>query len=83
MGLGKGELQIGAWEAGATTKAKGKKSKAVVKRVEDEQQPGCWIRFPLVGNCISSRSKVDSSISSASTRCGEDNCLLVICRFNC
>lgn len=81
MGLGQGELQIGVWDGGEKTKTKtktkestGKKNKTV-KRVEDEQ-PGCWIKFPLMGSCMSSRSKVDTSISSASTRCGEYNCCI-------
>jgi hypothetical protein len=76
MGLGQGELQIGAWDGGKKTGKKMKESagkkKKTVKRVEDEQ-PGCWIKFPLMGSCMSSRSKVDTSISSASTRCGEYN----------
>lgn len=37
---------------------------------DDKSEVGCWIKFRLMGNCISARSKVDSSISSASTHCG-------------
>lgn len=80
MGLGQEELQIGAWDgAGKTKESTGKKNKTVKKVEEREEQPGCWIRFPLMGSCMSSRSKVDTSISSASTRCGEFN----RCYFSC
>jgi hypothetical protein len=78
MGLGQGELQIGAWDGGEKTKETAGKKNKTVKRAEDEQ-PGCWIKLPLMGSCMSSRSKVDTSISSASTRCGEYNfCIFAI-----
>ncbi|KAJ3701895.1 hypothetical protein LUZ61_005600 [Rhynchospora tenuis] len=70
MGLGQEELQIGAWDgANKAKESTGKKNKSVKRVEEREEQPGCWIRFPLMGSCMSSRSKVDTSISSASTRC--------------
>ncbi|KAH7570157.1 hypothetical protein JRO89_XS05G0059700 [Xanthoceras sorbifolium] len=50
-------------------KSKGRKKK---KKVEDEveeeeEETGCWVKFRFIGSCISSRSKVDSSISGTST----------------
>ncbi|KAD0533629.1 hypothetical protein E3N88_31439 [Mikania micrantha] len=34
---------------------------------EDETTTGCWKRWKLIGSCVSSRSKVDTSISGIST----------------
>lgn len=74
MGLGQEEVQIEAWGDAEKAKESTVKKNKSVKRVEErEEQPGCWIRIPLMGSCMSSRSKVDTSISSASTRCGEFN----------
>lgn len=47
--------------------SKGKKKKKEKEGVEDS---GCWIKLRFIGSCISSKSKVDSSISSISTICG-------------
>ncbi|XP_031488079.1 serine/threonine-protein kinase PBL34-like [Nymphaea colorata] len=60
MGLGPGTVQVEAWEH--VGKSRGRKKK---DGVED---PGCWnFKIRFMGSCISSRSKVDSSISSTST----------------
>lgn len=41
------------------------------KKKEDEvNETGCWIKFRFFGRCISSRSKVESSISGSSTQYG-------------
>ncbi|KAI8028880.1 hypothetical protein LOK49_LG01G00887 [Camellia lanceoleosa] len=58
MGLGKGE----SWDVGKP-KSRKKKNDAV-------EETGCWVRLRFIGSCISSRSKVDSSISGISTHCG-------------
>ncbi|KVH92717.1 Concanavalin A-like lectin/glucanase, subgroup [Cynara cardunculus var. scolymus] len=43
--------------------------KKVSKKKEDDvQETGCWIKFRFFGRCISSRSKVESSISGSSTQ---------------
>ncbi|KAL4581741.1 hypothetical protein LXL04_006269 [Taraxacum kok-saghyz] len=42
------------------------------KKKEDEvHDTGCWIKFRFFGRCISSRSKVESSISGSSTQYAE------------
>ncbi|OIT05629.1 PREDICTED: probable receptor-like protein kinase At5g15080 isoform X2 [Nicotiana attenuata] len=43
--------------------SKGKKKK------KEKEDSGCWIKLRFIGGCISSKSKVDSSISSISTNC--------------
>ncbi|KAI3714252.1 hypothetical protein L1987_72849 [Smallanthus sonchifolius] len=35
----------------------------------DGTTTGCWSRWKLIGSCVSSRSKVDTSISGISTHC--------------
>ena len=54
-------------------KSKGgkKKKKKESGIVEEEQETGCWVRLRLFGSCISSRSKVDSSVSGTSTNYAE------------
>ncbi|KAD6795996.1 hypothetical protein E3N88_06892 [Mikania micrantha] len=44
------------------------------KKKEDDgdgEETGCWVKFRFFGSCISSRSKVESSISGSSTRYAE------------
>ncbi|KAJ3671113.1 hypothetical protein LUZ60_008539 [Juncus effusus] len=73
MGLGQVEVKVGGWNGAEKTKENntGKKKRSGKKTSDEreEEQTGCWIRFPLMGNCMSSRSKVDTSISSMSARC--------------
>lgn len=38
---------------------------------EEEEVTGCWVRLRFIASCISSRSKVDTSISGTSTHCGK------------
>ncbi|XP_020521455.1 probable serine/threonine-protein kinase PIX7 isoform X1 [Amborella trichopoda] len=63
MGLGPGATQVEAWEQ--VKRSRGR------KKGEDGEDTGCWFKFRLMGSCISSRSKVDNSISSASTHYAE------------
>ncbi|KAK9116876.1 hypothetical protein Sjap_015823 [Stephania japonica] len=74
MGLGPEAIQVEGWdaekksdgetvEAAAAAVAKKSKKKEEVEEVER----GCWMKFRFIGSCIPSRSKVESSISSAST----------------
>ncbi|GFY97922.1 hypothetical protein Acr_12g0004630 [Actinidia rufa] len=63
MGLSDDGVKGESWDVG---KSKSKKKKDGV--VEDT---GCWVRLRCFGSCISSRSKVDSSVSGISTHCEE------------
>ncbi|KAJ6814742.1 putative serine/threonine-protein kinase PIX7 [Iris pallida] len=70
MGAGPEEGKAKAWGNGgnlAKDAALAKKTKE--REAEEGTAGGCWVKFRLMGSCISSRSKVDSSISSAITRC--------------
>ncbi|KAI3733603.1 hypothetical protein L6452_13047 [Arctium lappa] len=44
---------------------------AISKGNKEVGSSGCWNRWRLIGSCVSSRSKVDSSISGISTHCVE------------
>ena len=63
MGLGGDGEKVESWHVG---KSKGKKK----KKKDGALKNGCWIKLRFIGSCISSRSKVDSSISGISTHCG-------------
>lgn len=72
MGLGPPEAAAGAievetWRKDVTTKGSKKEKK---DEEEEEINTGCWsIRFSFMGSsCVSSKSKVDTSISGASIR---------------
>ncbi|KAL9994819.1 putative protein kinase RLK-Pelle-RLCK-VIIa-2 family [Helianthus debilis subsp. tardiflorus] len=47
------------------------KVKESKKKEDDGEETGCWIKFRLFGRCISSRAKVESSISGSSTQYAE------------
>ncbi|XP_010242355.1 PREDICTED: probable receptor-like protein kinase At5g15080 isoform X2 [Nelumbo nucifera] len=64
MGEGPDAIQAESWDVG---KSKGKKKKKEGKA----EEPGCWFKLRLMGSCISSRSKVDTSISGTSTHYAE------------
>lgn len=68
MGLGGDGEKVESWDVG---KSKGKNK----KKKDGDVETGCWIKLRFIGSCISSRSKVDSSISGISTNCG--NCYLM------
>ncbi|KAJ8529174.1 hypothetical protein K7X08_036009 [Anisodus acutangulus] len=63
MGLGGDGVKGESWEV---VKSKGRKKK---EGDVEETEAGCWIKLRFIGSCISSRSKVDNSISGISTRC--------------
>ena len=71
MGLGGENGKVKTWEVGKSKGVKKKKKEVVEGKggVEDEEI-GCWVRLRFVGSCISSRSKVDSSISGTTTHYG-------------
>lgn len=60
MGLADDGLKVESWDV---EKSKGRKKK------DDDvvEETGCWIKLRFIGSCISSRSKVDNSISGIST----------------
>ncbi|KAH9709380.1 putative serine/threonine-protein kinase PIX7 [Citrus sinensis] len=62
-----GKVKKASWDS---SKSKAKKKKKKVEdevEVEEEEETGCWVKFRFFGSCISSRSKVDSSVSGTST----------------
>lgn len=63
VGGGDGE-KVESWDVG---KSEGKKKK---KERGGSVETGCWRKLRFIGSCISSRSKVDSSISGISTHYG-------------
>ncbi|KAG9153417.1 hypothetical protein Leryth_021832 [Lithospermum erythrorhizon] len=66
MGLSGDGLKVESWEEG-----KGEDKKKKENDVEKEEATGCWVKLRFIGSCISSRSKVDNSISGISTHCAE------------
>ena len=61
MGLGPEAIQVGDWNVG---KSNGKKKK---DDEDDEGTAGCWFKFRFIGSCLSSKAKVDGSISGSGT----------------
>ncbi|XVF60496.1 hypothetical protein PTKIN_Ptkin08bG0052000 [Pterospermum kingtungense] len=59
MGIAPGDIQLGPWNVG---KSNGKK-----KKDSEDEEPGCWIMFRLMGSCLSSRDKGKSSINGTCT----------------
>lgn len=61
MGLAHDGLKVESWNV--------EKSKERKKKDDDDavEETGCWIRLRFIGSCISSRSKVDNSLSGIST----------------
>ncbi|CAK9172205.1 unnamed protein product [Ilex paraguariensis] len=65
MGLSGDGLKVESWDVG---KPKDKKKKKKNKECA-VKETGCCIKWRFIGSCISSRSKVDSSLSGISTQC--------------
>ncbi|KAH9773731.1 putative serine/threonine-protein kinase PIX7 [Citrus sinensis] len=66
-----GKVKKASWDS---SKSKAKKKKKKVEdevEVEEEEETGCWVKLRFFGSCISSRSKVDSSVSGTSTHYAE------------
>lgn len=60
MGLGNDALKVESWDV--------KKSKGRKKKDDDAvKETGCCISLRFIRCCVTSRSKVDSSVSSIST----------------
>jgi hypothetical protein len=62
MVLGPDSINVADWTVG--------KSKLKKKKDGAAEESGCWIKFRFIGSCISSRTRVDSSISGTSTQYG-------------
>ncbi|KAB5516334.1 hypothetical protein DKX38_026982 [Salix brachista] len=52
-------------------RSKSKKNKKNQGNDKDEEDMGCWFKLRLLGSCMPSRSKVDSSLSGISTHDGK------------
>ena len=59
MGLGPDAIRVGAWNV---EKSDGKK-----KKDDEDGGTGCWLKFRFMGSCLSSKAKVDGSISGSGT----------------
>lgn len=72
-------------ESGHVVKSKGnkkktKKSDEIVMGEGASAPTGCWNQWKLIGSCVSSRSKVDNSISGISTHCVESKLKVDTCK---
>lgn len=67
MGFGSDVAKVETW-ADVEKSKEGRKK----KKEEDDsgEDTGCWIKLRFIGSCITSRSKVDSSVSGTSTNYG-------------
>lgn len=75
MGLVPEVIQVEPWDMKNSKGKKKKKDKKKKKKKEDEEDLreeslGCWMNLRFIGNCISSKSKVENSISGTSTHYG-------------
>ena len=52
--MGLDAIQVGAWN--------GKK-----KKEGEDEVTGCWMRFPFIGSCLSSKPKANGSRSGSAT----------------
>lgn len=66
MGLAAQSMKLAALSSGKL----GDRMKRDHDDDDDVVDSGCWMKFRLFGGCISSRSKVDSSLSGSSTQIG-------------
>ncbi|KAE9605499.1 hypothetical protein Lal_00025591 [Lupinus albus] len=74
MGLVGGEnvnKVVESWDVSNSKGRKKKKKKEVEVVVEEVEGAGCWVSIRLFGSCVSSRSKVNSSLSGTSTHYAE------------
>lgn len=72
MGLGFQEGKVKSWNT-CKSKERKKKKNSEKEDLDDEaavEETGCWVKLRFIGSCISSRSKVDSSVSGTSTNYG-------------
>lgn len=67
MGLDSHAVVVDERGGAGKTRVRRKKKDAMA------EETGCWIKFISMGSCISSRSKVDSSLSSGCSNYGKPN----------
>lgn len=75
MGLGNDAIKVDSWDV---KKSKGRKKKIGGDDDDAVKETGCCISLRFIGCCVTSRSKVDSSVSSISTHGN-----VFICIFSC
>ncbi|KAL8198058.1 hypothetical protein R6Q57_024613 [Mikania cordata] len=63
------EKKVESWHVFKSKIDKNSKHKKCDEIGDEGTRTGCWSRWKLIGSCISSRSKVDTSISGISTHC--------------
>ncbi|KAF5749021.1 putative Protein kinase APK1B chloroplast precursor [Tripterygium wilfordii] len=63
MGLGPDSMKEEKW---VVDKSKGEK-KSKKNEAAGDEETGCWVKLRILGSCMSSRSKVDSSMSGICT----------------
>ncbi|KAK1282063.1 Receptor-like serine/threonine-protein kinase [Acorus calamus] len=77
MGLGPDAIPPEAWGDAGKSKWRNMKREGKEKKKRSDgaaaaaEENGCWIKFGFMGGCISSRSKVDNSISTTITHYAE------------
>ncbi|XVF43054.1 hypothetical protein PTKIN_Ptkin02bG0010100 [Pterospermum kingtungense] len=71
MGLGSVEGKVKSWDMCKSKGRKKKKTNCEKEDLDDEEsvvkETGCWVKLRFIGSCISSRSKVESSVSGTGT----------------
>lgn len=72
MGVKGGEEKVEGLVGGGTGKSKVVGRKKGVESDDDDvaEGTGCWIKLRFMGSCISSKSKVDTSVSGPATTYG-------------
>ncbi|KAH9614789.1 hypothetical protein KSS87_022233 [Heliosperma pusillum] len=75
MGLSSEVGKVEKWDVEKSQVVKKKKKSVVVdddkEDVDSTQDSGCWIKLSFIGSCISSKSKVDTSVSGIATNYAE------------
>ena len=67
MGLETDLAKVEKWDV---EKSKGRSKKKVVDDEDSAEDTGCWVKLRFLSSCITSRSKVDSSVSGTTTNSG-------------
>lgn len=68
MGLERDLAKVENWDV---EKSKGRRKKKDDDNGDSAEDTGCWIKLRFIGSCITSRSKVDTSVSGTNTNYAE------------
>ncbi|KAJ8441307.1 hypothetical protein Cgig2_024819 [Carnegiea gigantea] len=68
MGLETDLAKVEKWDV---EKSQGRSKKKVVDDEDSAEDTGCWVKLRFLSSCITSRSKVDSSVSGTTTNSAE------------